>query len=110
MQLQAARANVTGYNAQVSAAGLALNGVIEERNVGQRTTLDVLNAQADVITAQILLVGAQRDEVVAGYALSSAIGRLSASRLGLNVAIYEPKEHFEAVEDKWYGLRTPDGR
>lgn len=107
---QAARANVTGYNAQVSAAQLALSGVIEERNVGQRTTLDVLNAQADAISARILLVGAQRDEVVAGYALASAIGRLSARRLKLDVAVYQPTEHFDAVKDKWYGLRTPDGR
>ncbi|WP_102958243.1 TolC family outer membrane protein [Mangrovicella endophytica] len=109
-QLQAARANVTGYNAQVQAARLALNGVIEERNVGQRTTLDVLNAQADVITAQILLVGAQRDDVVAGYALLSAVGRLSPERLSLNVRSYKPEEHYKAVKDKWYGLRTPDGR
>ena len=109
-QLQAARANVIGYNSQVSAATLALNGVIEERNVGQRTTLDVLDAQADVITAQILLVGAQHDEVVAGYSLASGIGRLSAMRLHLDVAVYEPNEHYNAVKDKWYGLRTPDGR
>jgi outer membrane protein len=109
-ELQAARANVTGYNAQVRAARLALEGIIEERNVGQRTTLDVLNGQADLISGQILLVGAQRDEVVASYALASAIGRLSATRLQLNVATYEPKEHYEAVKDKWFGLRTPDGR
>lgn len=109
-QLQAARANVIGYNAQVSAARLALNGVIEERNVGQRTTLDVLDAQADVITAQILLVGAQHDEVVAGYQLASGVGRLSAERLHLDVAVYRPQEHYDAVKDKWYGLRTPDGR
>lgn len=109
-ELQAARANVTGYNAQTRAARLALNGVIEERNVGQRTTLDVLNAQGDLISAQILLVGAQRDEVVASYALTSAIGRLSVSRLKLSVAKYEPKQHYEAVKDKWYGMRTPDGR
>nr|WP_306228720.1 MULTISPECIES: TolC family outer membrane protein [unclassified Aurantimonas] len=109
-QLQAARANISGYQAQVQAAGLALNGVTEERNVGQRTTLDVLNAQADVISARILLVGAQRDEVVASYALLSAVGRLSPERLALGVEPYEPKEHYEAVKDKWYGLRTPDGR
>ena len=109
-QRQAAEANVTGYRAQVSAAQLALNGVIEERNVGQRTTLDVLNAQSDVITAQILLAGAQRDAVVASYTLASAIGHLSPQRLGLTVAAYEPEEHYQAVKDKWYGLRTPDGR
>ena len=107
---EAARANVVGYDAQVRAARLALNGVIEERNVGQRTTLDVLNAQADVITAQILLVGAQRDEVVTSYTLASAVGRLSASRLKLSAQVYDPNEHFQAVKNKWSGRRTPDGR
>ena len=109
-QLQAARANITGYQAQVQAARLALNGVIEERNVGQRTTLDVLNAQADVISAQILLVGSQRDEVVAGYAVLSAIGRLSHDQLALSGKSYKPADHYKAVKDKWFGLRTPDGR
>lgn len=107
---EAARANVTGYDAQVRAARLALNGVIEERNVGQRTTLDVLNAQADVITAQILLVGAQRDEVVTSYTLASAVGRLSADRLKLQAPIYDANEHYKAVKNKWSGRRTPDGR
>ncbi len=107
---EAARANVIGYDAQTRAATLALNGVIEERNVGQRTTLDVLNAQADVITAQILLVGAQRDEVVTSYTLASAVGRLSAARLALNAPIYDPNENYRAVRNKWSGFRTPDGR
>ncbi|WP_156381418.1 TolC family outer membrane protein [Aurantimonas sp. Leaf443] len=109
-QYEAAQANVVGYQAQAAAARLALNGVVEERNVGQRTTLDVLNAQADLIAAQILLVGSQRDVVVAGYALISAEGRLSAQRLGLAGKKYDPKEHYIQVEDKWFGLRTPDGR
>lgn len=107
---QAAAANVEGYRAQVSAAQLALNGVVEERAVGQRTTLDVLNAQSDVITAQILLAGAQRDAIVAAYTLASSVGRLSPERLALGVKSYDPEVHYKAVEDKWYGLRTPDGR
>lgn len=94
----------------VAAAQLALSGVIEERNVGQRTTLDVLEAQADVITAQINLASAQRDVVVASYAIASATGALTAERLGLDVVVHNPDEHFDAVKDKWYGLRTPDGR
>ena len=93
-----------------AAAQLALNGVVEERNVGQRTTLDVLNAQADVINAQINLASSERDVVVASYAILSAVGRLTASQLGLGVQIHRPEEHYEAVKDKWIGLRTPDGR
>lgn len=109
-QYTAARESVDANRQVVAAAQLALNGVVEERNVGQRTTLDVLNAQADVIGAQISLASSERDVVVASYAILSAVGRLSAERLGLQVAIYKPQEHYQAVKDKWFGLRTPDGR
>jgi outer membrane protein len=109
-QMEAARAAVSANKQVVSAAQLALNGVIEERKVGQRTTLDVLNAQSDVVDAQINLVSAERDVVVASYAVLSAAGRLTAARLGLGVKIQKPEEHYEAVKDKWAGLRTPDGR
>jgi outer membrane protein len=109
-QYVAARESVTANREQVSAQQLALNGVIEERNVGQRTTLDVLDSQADVITAQINLVSSERDVVVASYAIVSAMGALTAERLGLQVAVHRPQEHYDAVKDKWIGLRTPDGR
>lgn len=109
-QYLAARESVDANREVVAAAQLALNGVIEERNVGQRTTLDVLNAQADVITAQIALASSERDVVVASYAILSAMGRLSAARLALAVDLYDPQEHYDAVKDKWGGLRTPDGR
>jgi outer membrane protein len=109
-QYLAARESVEANRALISAAQLALNGVIEERNVGQRTTLDVLNAQSDVIDAQINLANSEREVVVASYAILSATGQLSARRLGLQVTEYQPEEHYNAVKDKWYGLRTPDGR
>jgi outer membrane protein len=109
-QYRAALETVSANRELVAAAQLALNGVIEERSVGQRTTLDVLNAQADVITAQINLASAERNVVVASYAILSATGRLSVARLGLQVEEYDPREHYRAVKDKWYGLRTPDGR
>ncbi len=109
-QFQSAKEASEANAKAVSAAQLAVNGVIEERNVGQRTTLDVLTSQADLITAQINQVSAERDVVVASYAIASAIGRLSAGQLGLQVAEYHPEEHYNAVKDKWFGLRTPDGR
>jgi outer membrane protein len=109
-QYVAARERVAANRETVSAAQLALNGVIEERNVGQRTTLDVLDAQASVINAQINVASSERDVVVASYAILSAVGLLSVERLGLQVASYRPQEHYDAVKDKWHGLRTPDGR
>ncbi|PHP67991.1 transporter [Zhengella mangrovi] len=109
-QYMAAKTAMVANRDLVNAARLALNGVIEERNVGQRTTLDVLNAQNDVITAQLTLLQAERDLVVASYAILSSTGDLSVRKLNLRVAEYKPEEHYEAVKDKWYGLRTPDGR
>src|SRR5580658_7613917 len=96
--------------AQVEAAEVALEGVREEAKVGQRTTLDVLNQQQTLLNARVSLVSAQRDRVVASYATLSAIGRLSTGNLGLAATQYDPKVHFDQVKDKWFGLRTPDGR
>jgi outer membrane protein len=110
VQLQASKAAALANRETLRASRLALDGVVQERDVGQRTTLDVLNAQALVLEAQIGLAQAERDVVVSSYALRSATGRLTADKLGLNVRIHEPKEHYEAVKDKWFGLRTPDGR
>ena len=108
-QYQGAKAALAANQEQLKAAKLALEGAVEERKVGQRTTLDVLDTQTQVINAQIALANSGRDIKVAGYAILSAIGRLSAKNLGLQVAIYEPEVHKQAVEDKWFGLRTPSG-
>ncbi|MCR4282978.1 MAG: TolC family outer membrane protein [Bauldia sp.] len=108
--LDAARAQIRAAEAQVAAEQLVLSGIIEERKVGQRTTLDVLNAQQELLGARVALVSAQHDRVIASYSLLAAIGRLSAEDLGLNVQRYDPQNHYVQVRDKWGGLRTPDGR
>ena len=109
-QLEAAKANIEATQSQVNAAEIALNGVREEARVGQRTTLDVLNAQQELVNARVSLVTAQRDRVVASYTLLAAVGRLSADVLGLRVPIYSPRVHYHQVRDAWAGTRTPDGR
>ena len=109
-QLDAARAQIEATTAQVNAAEIALNGVREEARVGQRTTLDVLNAQQELVNARVALVTAQHDRVVASYTLLAAVGGLSMQRLGLNVMIYDPQVHYQQVRDAWIGVRTPAGR
>ena len=109
-QLEATKAQVEAAQAGVAADELALSGVIEERKVGQRTTLDVLNAQQTLLSAQVAQVQAQHDRVVAAYTLMSALGGLDAATLKLRVHLYDAAEHYELVKDKWFGLRTPDGR
>jgi outer membrane protein len=108
--LEAARAQIVAARSGVEASQLALEGVIEEQRVGQRTTLDVLDAQNVLIDARVALVRADRDAVVASYAVLSAVGRLSSEDLSLQVATYKPEKHYKQVRDKWIGLRTPDGR
>jgi outer membrane protein len=108
--LSAARFQVEAAQAQVNAAQIALNGVQEEYRVGQRTTLDVLNAQAELVSARSLLITAQRDRVVNSYSLLAAIGRLNSDELRLKVQAYTPEVHYHQVRDSWFGVRTPDGR
>jgi outer membrane protein len=74
-QNEAAKAQVKASNSQVYSSEVALNGVREEARVGQRTTLDVLNAQQALVNARIALVTAQHDRVVASYNVLSATGR-----------------------------------
>jgi outer membrane protein len=109
-QLDAAKAQVEAAQRQGRASEIALNGVRNEASVGQRTTLDVLNAQQALVNARLSLLIAQHDRVVASYSLLSAVGRLSAQVLRLPVSIYDPMVHYQQVRDSWAGVRTPDGR
>jgi outer membrane protein len=108
--LDAARAQIRAAESEVNAQNLVLSGIIEEQKVGQQTTLDVLNAQQTLLNARVAQVTAQHDRVVASYTLLAAVGKLNAETLGLNVAVYDPIQHYTQVRDKWGGLRTPDGR
>ncbi len=109
-QLQAAKAQVEAAVRQNDASERALEGVRNEAQAGQRTTLDVLNAEQALVNARVNLIVAQHDRVVASYSLVSAVGRLSAQELRLPVTIYDPMVHYQQVRDAWYGMRTPDGQ
>ncbi|MCJ2053956.1 TolC family outer membrane protein [Methylobacterium sp. J-070] len=109
-RLEAAKAQVIAAQAQVQANEVALNGVREEARVGQRTTLDVLNAQQELLTSRVNLIVAQRDRVIYSYGVVQAIGQLTARFTALPVEYYSAKVHYDQVKDLWYGLRTPDGR
>jgi outer membrane protein len=94
----------------VTGAEVALNGVREEARVGQRTTLDVLNAQQTLVNARVALVVAEHDRVVASYTVLSSVGSLSPQGLGLPTEIYDPMVHYQQVRKAWGGVRIPDGR
>ena len=101
--LTAAREIIRSAKAQVSAADLALDGVRQEYLVGSRTTLDVLDAETEVVTARIVLVSAERDQIVKAYQILASIGRLTARDLRLPVEYYDADENYLNVRGKWFG-------
>lgn len=107
---EGARVAVAASEAEVRAATVALSGVQREAQGGQRTTVDVLNAQQDLMAARARLIVAQRDRIIASYTLLSAIGHLDVKTLGLETPDYLPEVHYHQVRDSWHGLRTPSGR
>jgi outer membrane protein len=109
-QLLAGKAQVIAAQSQVEASELAYLGTSKEAQVGQRTVIDILNAQQTLVNARVALVTAQHDRVVASYAVLSAIGRLSPQVLHLSTQTYDPSVHYQQVRDNWIGVSTPDGR
>ena len=105
--LQSTASQIKSAQDALEANRIALEGVREEEKVGQRTTLDVLNAELEYLGSQIQLVTAKRDRVVAEYSVYSSVGRLDAQSLGLSVPYYDPLEHYNIVKNKWFGLRPP---
>jgi outer membrane protein len=111
-RLASARAQLKSDTVQVDANRIALEGVREEEKVGQRTLLDVLNAEQELLDAQVQLVVTKRDLVVAAYTLLASIGRLSAEGLAFGDEIYDPQAHYNEVRRNWFGLSIThaDGR
>jgi outer membrane protein len=104
--IQSADAQITAANAAVSAGREVVEGVIQERDLGTRTTLDVLNAQAELTTAREGLITASSNKVVATFSLLASIGNLTAPDLALPVEVKSAVQYNQAVEDVWQELRT----
>ncbi|SIT10572.1 outer membrane protein [Roseivivax lentus] len=99
VNVQVARSAIQASRQQVEAAQVAFNGIREEAQLGARTTLDVLNAEQDLLDARTLLISAQVDEYVAAYNVIAATGRLTASALNLPVQQYDPTVYYNLVKD-----------
>jgi outer membrane protein TolC len=99
----AARGNIEAYEAQVNAAQIGAEGTRQQALVGTATVLDSLTAEQNLLQAQVNLVGAQHDALLYSFSLLSAVGRLTAPELGLDVKIYDPQVNQDRVGDKWFG-------
>ena len=108
---RAARSIIESSMVAVDAAELSLEGVRAENTVGNRTVLDILDAQRELLQAQTQLVTARRNAYVAGFALLAAMGKAEARDLGLQSAVplYDPIANLERVEGIiWDWQRDPD--
>ncbi|MCH9808930.1 MAG: TolC family outer membrane protein [Alphaproteobacteria bacterium] len=111
-QFQAVKAQLESDRIQVEANQTALTGVREEEKVGQRTLLDVLNAEQELVNAQVQLATTRRNLIVAAYTLLSSVGRLSVDTIGVAATVYDPEAHYFEVRRKWWGISIThaDGR
>ena len=111
-QLIAAKAQLESDQASVDANRIALAGVREEERVGQRTLLDVLNAEQELLNSEVNLVTTKRNLVVASYNVLSTIGRLNSQELGVASLVYDPEAHYLEVRRKWFDVNIThsDGR
>jgi outer membrane protein len=111
-QLEAARAQLESDRVSVESNKVALQGVREEEKVGQRTLLDVLNAELEYLNSQVDLETTRRNLVVAAYSVLAAMGRLDAAWIGAAAYVYDPNVHYQEVRRKWIGLSITygDGR
>ena len=98
-----ALAAVDAFTEEVEANRVALEGAQREAQVGERTVLDVLDAEQELFRSRISLATAERDAVVASYALQAALGRLTAGYLRLPVELYDVETYYDRAREAWWG-------
>ena len=99
-----AQASIASNQTAVEANQSAVMGVIQEQRAGERSILDILNAQQELLSGEIGLANAQHDAAVAAFQLLAATGQLTARTLALDVKPYDPLEHYNADGSAWIGL------
>ena len=106
-RLKAARSAIEALRAQVRATEIALAGVQEEALVGQRTVLDVLDAEQELFQAQTDLVRAQQIEIFASYQLKAATGQMTVAKLHLDITPYDAEAYYNLQKSRLFGLAVP---
>ena len=109
---QTTRGQLRADRMAVDAARVALEGVREEERAGQRTVLDLLNAEQELLDAKVEVVVSSREIVVAAHSLLAQVGRLTATEMSLADPAYDPDAHYQEVRNRWFGLDVTraDGR
>ena len=81
---QSTEAVIAAYQAEYDAAVIVRDGTKQEVEFGEKTFLDQLDAEQDVVTSELNLLIAKHDRIDAMYSLLAAMGALTAENLDLN--------------------------
>ncbi|MEC7764329.1 MAG: TolC family outer membrane protein [Pseudomonadota bacterium] len=108
-QLSIASASLQATDRQIRASRVALRGAREEATLGARTTLDVLNAEQELLDALASQIQARSDQYAAIYSLLAAMGLLTADHLRLGIATYDPSAYSNAVQNAPLRVVSPQG-
>lgn len=99
-RLQSTRAAINAREMEVASAQLSAEGLREEARLGERTTIETLDAERDLLESQVALANAKRDNVVSAYELAAALGLLLPEKMGMADIAYDPGPHYRAVSDR----------
>ncbi|MGH6827329.1 MAG: TolC family protein, partial [Rhizomicrobium sp.] len=102
--LTAAQAAIVADESQNKADQNAVGGVKQEQEAGERSVLDILNAQQELFVAEVELAASDHDRVVAAYRLLAAMGQLTARAQALSVPLYDPEAHYNDNAHAWFGF------
>ena len=97
--LTVASASIEASDREIRAAQTAFDGVREEALLGARTTLDVLDAEQNLLSARTNRVSAEATRYVGVYQLLSSMGLLTVDHLGLGIPTYDPAAYYNAVKN-----------
>ena len=93
-----ANVSITAGDEQIRAAQAAYDGVKQEAELGSRTTLDVLDAEQNLLSAKASRLQAAANLYVSQYQLLSAMGLLTADHLQLGIPTFDPSAYLNAVK------------
>jgi outer membrane protein len=96
--IEVAKAGISASDRQIRSAQTAYDGVKEEAKLGSRTTLDVLNAEQELLSARTARLSAQASYYIGVYTLLSRMGLLTVDHLKLGIATYDPEAYYNAVK------------
>lgn len=96
--LAVAAASIEASDLQIRAAQAAFDGVREEAAAGTRTTLDVLDAEQELLDARNARLQAEAQRYVAVYQVLATMGLLTVDHLQLGIPTYDPEAYYGAVE------------